>query len=520
VAGSPVASIVALQALGARSAAIAHISVASYYEKGAGGGGVFDWNATSTAAPDGCIVFAADTVATGRWVRAGGNKALSVLDCGAWGDGATDDANAEQAAIAAVAANGRLTWPSAAGCYLTRATLIVAKPLTLTGRGKICWSTVGKAGFSVTSGGVVFDGLTLNGPQDAAYHGGEDGIDARGTFHTGAAPDYIANVTVKNCVLANWGDTGLLTAFVSKLTVTGNTLRNMVYAGVALQSVSHAEIRDNVVNDVSGADTPNHNAYGIYISRASGDTGNLTSQPRSDDVIVSSNRIDGVPTWEGLDTHAGTNVVFSDNTVTRARFGIGVGSSTDNNGIYTYAPLNVSVTGNHVDSGVTDGSAAYGLSFEGCSTEMATGLMKDNTAIGFGLSGAISGAVNIGQTRNLVVSGNIVRDPSPTGIFLSSDNDHLTLSDNLVIGPWTNEAGVGEAIGIRSVGNNNVVAIMGNRFQRSDKRATYLLTTPSGLGMRFSSGTGNRVTLGTNQSDATSYMYDQAGAVISGASPR
>jgi predicted outer membrane repeat protein len=440
-----------------------------------------------------------------------------VLDCGARGDGVADDTAAQRAALAAVNRGGTVSWPQTGKCYRTTDSLAVLRPMTLSGNGTICWTRTRKPGFTARIGGLVFDGLVLAGPQHAAYHFSENAIDIAGAFRPGAAPGYIENITIRNCTIRNWGDTGILINYVRNITLANNRLDGFVYAGMGLASVSDVRITGNEIRDVNGKGVPD--AYGLYISRASNDRGDLVSQPRSTNVIVRDNRSYDIPTSQAYDTHGGQDIVFENNQATRTGSGIAVGGSRNSAGEYVYAPLNVTVRGNVADSGVTDGSRIYGITFTGTPTQAATGLIANNRVTGYGKASVTTGAINIVYTSGLTVSGNVVRDPSPIGIFLGGENRDLTVSDNEVTGPWTDSADVGAAVGLRMVGSNNSVTVSNNRFLASGRKAAFSLATKTGIGMRFSTGSGNRVVIQGNRTDGTLPFYDEAGGVVTSRAP-
>lgn len=66
------------------------VQLLSYYAGNNKGGGLFAWVAGSSATPDGCVIFGGTG---GRWVRQLPG-ALDVTMCGAYWDGAHDDAAA------------------------------------------------------------------------------------------------------------------------------------------------------------------------------------------------------------------------------------------------------------------------------------------------------------------------------------------------------------------------------------------------------------------------------------------
>lgn len=99
---SAVDTVAEMQALdGARYPVV---QVLSYHPGNGRGGGLFSWNAASTATPDECVTFSAQKAAPkGRWVR----QLSGMLDasmCGAWWDDHHDDAAALSRAFQAAAA--------------------------------------------------------------------------------------------------------------------------------------------------------------------------------------------------------------------------------------------------------------------------------------------------------------------------------------------------------------------------------------------------------------------------------
>lgn len=134
-----VASIAALQALGAASSQYAAINVASYYASQNSGGGVFVWVPGSTATAEPCVVIQASGVTTGRWFRQIGTSAIDYSQCGAKADDTTDATATITAAYAAALAykkeltcsgiykiTGLVLTPSNAQGVITRGTGIAA----------------------------------------------------------------------------------------------------------------------------------------------------------------------------------------------------------------------------------------------------------------------------------------------------------------------------------------------------------------------------------------------------------
>jgi len=478
------------------------VTLAGYLGTGTPGGGLLHYDASDVGSTDnGCTIF--QDSAGHRFKRA--PDPLPVTFCGARGDGVADDTEAEQLALSLATMGGNVIWPISAGCYRTTATLSVNRSLTLKGRGKVCGKTPGISLFSVTASKVTFDGLALTGPQSAIYHGGEHAVLANGIFHPGKAPQNIVNFIARNLIISSFGGAGVELRYVDGFEIAGNEIHDMCYAGIEGLSVQHGSITDNVVSNVSGRGSPGENAYGIVLSRYTDDSGELISQPRSANVKVSNNRISDIPTWEGLDTHAGSHISFIGNTVSNSFYGISVGSSrAGGHAGYVYAPLEITVFGNRLDSGVVDGSRGSGIPFTGTPTEDATGTIAGNSIVGYGNAAtAADGAIRTYYTKGLAITDNVIVNPSPNGIAMVNGSSGTIITRNTIRDPFTNAASVGSVQGIYTTGDNNSPVIESNRIMHAGKVANYLLNSPSGAAIRLGPGHENVFIIGSNNTNAT-----------------
>ena len=271
-----VPSIASLKALGAASAQYTNASVVAYYSGGTVGGGRFTWSPASTATPDNCTVIQATGVTTGRWIRVP-TATLSVTDCGAKGDGSTNDTTALQAALTGISTGGTVIIPGTSDCYLFSTALSVAKAMTVQGPGRLCTSTAGIAGIVVTASNVTLDGIVLTGAQYASYNGYENAVYAHGTFHAGLAPTYITNFVAKNLTINGWGAAAIQISYVNGFYANNNRISNLPYAGIVTITGLYGTISNNVITGISGAGVGGSNAYGILVTRDTADSGELTS---------------------------------------------------------------------------------------------------------------------------------------------------------------------------------------------------------------------------------------------------
>ncbi len=354
------------------------------------------------------------------------------------------------------------------GCSYTIASNNVAISRSMTIRGGTMRASA--SGLLILASNVTVSGMRLMGPGYDAQRN-HFGISVRGA----SATSYVSNITLFDNSVSGWDGQGIDASFVDGFTFSNNVISNIWYAGIGGTSVKNGHITGNHVFNIVG--TPN--AYGIYLSRG---YGSLAANPRSSDVEVSDNTIEDVPNWDGLNTHAGQRIQFLANIVRRCRYAIFIAGAYDTSGgTETFAPLDVTVSGNTLASGVTDGSRGTGIWFSGAgsglgsSTELATGVISANAITGYGdQSNGADGAIRVRDTSGLQITNNRIAEGGPTGIEFYNNNYGFAASGNTITDPWSNA--VPRAIGIYVNSDYNSGAISSNTFLRGTKSALYVLT--------------------------------------------
>lgn len=132
-AGTVVNTIADLKALAVGQ--FSSVQVLGYYAAGDGGGDVFRWNESSSAADNGGTVIIPDSApGTGRWERV--YQSIDVKKFGARGDGVTDDTTKIQSALDFANASGGFRIGVPGGTYLCTSAINIYKKTHLVGVGK------------------------------------------------------------------------------------------------------------------------------------------------------------------------------------------------------------------------------------------------------------------------------------------------------------------------------------------------------------------------------------------------
>lgn len=354
--------------------------------------------------------------------------------------------------------------------------------------------TSANRGIIITASNVEIDGLILDGPQAATAVTTQVGIKAYGAD----ASNYISGLKIVNCEITDWCY-GIQGSFVEYFDVSNNYLHDLYQVGISFASSQYGKIHKNTVEDIPTSISSI--SYGISLTKSDGTT---VIYPRSSDIIVSDNIIDGVEDWEGLDTHGGRRIIFVNNIVRNCKIGIACVNGKDAAGDSAQAPLEVSVIGNIIESGVTDGSAYYGISLVGAYNaglvEAATGQIKDNIIKGHGREATTNdAAILLYYTSGVKVSGNLIREPAQHGIHFYQYNDMFSCVGNTIVDGWSNTAAT-RAINVSADYNTGFI---GNNVLSVDaKSATYVMT----YGVYIGNDTHNDIVIGENYSEAGNYI--------------
>ncbi len=394
-------------------------------------------------------------------------------------------------------------------------TLANANQIIFSDGAEVRQATGNKAGFLITASDVEIRGLVIVGPDFANASSNNE----RGVSAVGADKDnFIAGIKVVDCKISIFGDYGIYLDFVEDFEITHNFVDSIFHAGIQGLHVRRGNIESNKVTNITGSSP----AYGIVLTREANDS--LVTKPRPTGITISNNIVDTVTNWEGIDVHSGENISIVGNTVRSCIAGI-VATATDNgSAAETFASLNITIVGNVIDSGVTDGTVGIGIQHAGASansttiTNYGTGCITGNTVIGHGIESSLtSGGISIQHTKGMSITGNTLIACSPIGIHIRRINEGFIVSGNSVIDSWTDTVlSPAGAYGVYVESVLNVGYIGGNSFRIAGDKTGSQATLNVGIDVFNST---NVVDIGLNHSEAATYIRDLGQKTMRGLYP-
>lgn len=369
---------------------------------------------------------------------------------------AADDPDGDplQAALDAVPSGGEYVIDRG---WARSRSLVVRRPLRLrfTGGGALRMTTASTALLVQASDVEVVDAVITGAGADSGGLG-------HGIAVMGLRGDPLHGITVRRGRFRDIPHDGVHLEYCDRFEITGTTMERLGYAGIVGVGVVDGAIDGNTVRDVR---QPAHrvNSYGISLTRDARYT--PSEARRSARVRVTGNRIDGVPAWEGIDTHAGEDIQIRGNVVTGCRVGIAAVPSKDpaDREQTSVAPIGLVIADNTVTRppGLAPGSAIIvsgAGTTVGSTRPRATGVVSGNVVTGGGGSSGEAGIL-LKLTRGMVVARNRIESSVENAVCLVHSNAAVTVRANRIVGV----GGAGIGVNVRAGANHG--AITRNHFE-------------------------------------------------------
>jgi hypothetical protein len=322
-------------------------------------------------------------------------------------------------------------------------------------------------------------------PQLETYTSGMDGIRAETVDHLKV--DHIRVSSIQ-------GAYGIAVTKSSDVEISDDDVRFFTYAGIAV--LNNSETIRIIRNTVDTATMKGgvRNSYGIIVGgyEHSKEPGRF---PRY--VWVQHNIVKNIPVWQGLNSHGGEHLWYTDNVVENVHTGINIALAE--NGIAEPALSDVHIERNTVTqgAGLPDG---YGLLVQGgiSNGKEAAGVwILENTVTGFGATptapGANIPAVDLAYSKNIHVNRNVIRKYNQCAILLNEQVVGGEVQGNVVEDMVSAKQ---PAISSMVLGNNHVdgITVEKNELRASGNqhRPKYMFhsTNPATVRVRYDGDAG------------------------------
>ena len=383
--------------------------------------------------------------------------AYNVFSYGATGEGVTDDLDAFNYAIDNATAGSTLV--ISPGEYFLDGLWEIDKSIEIVmDDATLNFSTNAvNQGVRISSSGVSIEGGSIIGPQYTVSSNTQHGIYAYGASGT----DYLSDIQIKNVNVSGWGFYGIKLSYVKNFNIEGCSVGHCYQACIQTLSAENGTISKNDVGPVYTA--RGGGKYGVALSRNEGT--DLAADPRSKNIRVTNNFVHDIVDWEGLDTHGGQNITFSDNTILHCYIGISSIQCDGDSNVEMYAPIGIIISNNVIDWGASDGLSGPGISVGGAEdAQRAVCIISGNYIAHHGsdVSGTTRGAIYAHTSHGLIISQNTFVESARECIFLNKNNTGFSIHGNAFIDPWTDDGSL--AYGVYSSYTNNAGHIEGNSF--------------------------------------------------------
>ncbi|WP_352926099.1 right-handed parallel beta-helix repeat-containing protein [Peribacillus simplex] len=303
----------------------------------------------------------------------------------------------------------------------------------------------------------------------------------------------IKNIIIEDVQIIGYEGYGIYLEHVDGVTIKGSdtvykknmNITDIGYAGIGGVSANNVTVKDTKVSDIwPGVKVgSSQQSYGMAFSHRkvnTKDDANAQAKfPPSNNIVVDQNVVANNPTWEGIDTHSGQNVSFTNNVILNTRFPIVVGGMDYNGGkVSAYPPRNITISGNRINShrmGIQDDYDVYdiekndtiterGITVNGTQftdlTKMEMGFLdsvviKDNYVSDVRTTVETQGGISIHVTKNAIIEDNTIENSFNNGIVFLSSNKFTKLHRNKIQHVKKSENNYIQAgIGIRGSHNN------------------------------------------------------------------
>lgn len=288
-------------------------------------------------------------------------------------------------------------------------------------------------GVILTSGDVIIYEPRLVGPQFASMDETQVAIRAYGTYNAGTAPDFVGGIKIYGGNISNWSR-GFNWDYIEDFEIAGTKFHDLWYDGIRLGSCRAGRVHEALIKNVVATVA----AYGIHVTVSQDEGRTVTTDPASQNIIVSACDVYDVLNWEGFDTHGGNLVKFVGCNAYNCFIGINLTSVANNyDASEEYPIIDCAAVGCSVYLPAASTSTSHGITDNGLAT--VTGMALRTVLQGNHISGPYREGIYSRYNKGSNYSGNTITGCTTYGLRVLYSIENMTATGNTV-GPLASGA--------------------------------------------------------------------------------
>lgn len=424
------------------------------------------------------------------------NPSISIDEIGSFLYDGSDESRALNNALAKAAGLGRQIFTAPAGKTISiGSTITIPENCHFVGYGFKFDASIGYFTAINLENYAKIEGIELEGPGNSTQNDLSMGITQTGNSNIGFAPSFKEGGEVINCYIHDFANSGIEFQYCKNVKFLSNRIEHIGYVAVARVSVMGFEESGTSISDVSPGKLGN--AYGITSTKL---RGTELECPSCKNGYVHDVTIDGIPNWEGVDCHAGENILHERIVVRNCWKAFSIGPAVDTADNPVQACKNVGFSQCYAyDPAIRSGTVAPAFTIYGAFNVTWVDYAEDcyirqcyAKGYGYDDGSVFVGATDFRGTRRLECDSLTIIEPIGNGVYYGGDNTDFSLSNSLI----QDVNGARSTAYVATNSGNNTGAISNYKFLR---RNTGLATFVGTVGLQGSGSTQISLANGRNE---------------------
>lgn len=350
----------------------------------------------------------------------------------------TNQATGLANALAAADAHSSKTLVIVAGEYIVDTPVAVPANVTVVGQTGTILRVTGDTFIFTASNNNTFRGLTFRGTNPV---GAAATLLAQYAINcVGVGGARLSDLRVEGCNFEGIEYAAIRVRFTDRFNITGNRFFDTGYSGVQIGSAADGVVEGNFFRGTGVLPSYAVNSYAVSISLGGGVI-DPVNNPQPQNIRVCNNTVTN-QAWEAIDTHGGTEITFSNNTIYGCESGL---IAVIRGGVVGTAPQHVVMVGNNIDGGNFPlSNRRFGIAINGeqSGPTQSRAVVTGNSISNMGIArehpaqwSPAGASIMLTNMAAVTVSGNNLHNSLGHGISMKNVAA-ATVGTNMIDGVW------------------------------------------------------------------------------------